>query len=104
MFRLQFDDHAVGLKNVKNSVGHACGEPFLQLGPVGGHLQRSGKFADPGDLAVGHVAQTSFAEEGQQMMFAHGIENQAVHDDWVMVLGFEDGIYRLCCVRSNTGE
>ncbi len=66
------------------------GEALLHLQAAGEDIDEAGDFAEADDLAVGHVGDVRLAEEGKQVMLAHGEELDVLDDDHLVVVDVEE--------------
>jgi hypothetical protein len=104
VFRFQFHRNALGSQGRQNSIGNLAGQPFLNLRAAAGQIQGAGKLADTGDPAVGDVSQAGGAEEGQKVMFTHGIKGDIAQYYRVGAFLVKNGVYGVFGVKAHTGK
>ena len=82
---------ALGLEFVHECVGDLGGEAFLDLGSAGVAVDEAGEFGEADDFTVGEVGDVCAAGEGEEVVFAEGVELDVFEEDDFVVAFVEDG-------------
>lgn len=90
---LDYDGHTNRIEDFLNAVLDLCGEALLQLQSAGKAFHHAWDLAQSDDGAVGDVSHVGLAEEGQQMMFAEGVDFDVLHHDDLSVVFVEESAF-----------
>ena len=89
-FGLDHDRHPAGCSASHERVGDLGGELFLDLQPAREDVDDARDLGEADHFAIGDVGDVRFADEGQQMMFAHRIKLDVFHHHDLARVGIED--------------
>ena len=85
---LGFHDHAdAGCpRHFGDGVGDLLGQRLLDLQPAREHVHDAPHLGEPQDAPLGQIADVALADEGQQVVFAQGVQLDVLHQhDFVEV-------------------
>ena len=104
VLRFNFYNYSLGGQRLDDGIGHLAGQSLLYLGPPRGDLQAPGQLADARDAAIGDISDMGDTEKWEQVMFAHGMEDDVAQYHWIVVILVKNGIDGIHGVYTHPGE
>ncbi len=90
---LNDNGNSKGVQYLLEAVLDLRGQSLLKLQPAGKALHHAWDFAEPHDGSVGDVPDMRLSEEGQEVVFAHGVDFDVLHHYNLFVVFVEQGTF-----------
>jgi hypothetical protein len=98
------DGGADRAKFFHQGVGDLGGQSLLHLGAAGVAIDEAGELAEADDFAIGEIGHVRPASEGEQVVFAEGVEFNIAEKDDLIVSFVEDGFEMRAWVLVHAGH
>ena len=77
---------------VDDGLGNLLGQILLNLHAAREDVDDAGDLGQADDFAVGDISHMAFADKGQHMVFAHGVQFDVLDDHHLVGAGGEEGV------------
>ena len=88
---LDHHDSAKGIEGLLEAIANLLGQVLLHLQTVGEDVHHARYLAESYDVAIGNIGHVHLAEEGQNVVFAKGIELDVLDHHHLVVILMENG-------------